>query len=156
MLKKWMMVVTTLVLLTWPTAIASAATQFTSWVCGSSCKYDQVRVQYNPAGGGGTDEQHHHWGSTASGACDPGNDGIQWRVENTKLVSNGVTKFTWGPSVWRTNCTIDNSPPPPTYWFVTVNATYTRGPATYMRWMIFHDHACAGCDFTDTITINFP
>lgn len=136
---------------------ASAST--TSWSCGNTaCKYDQARVQYSGFGGGVyKDEQHHIWGSTASGTCDPGNDGIQWRLEKSELWVDAVRKFTWGPeSTWHTNCQIDNVPPPPGWWSITVNKGYEVVGSAYGKHWIFHDHACSGCDFTSVIVNNLP
>lgn len=131
----------------------------TAWICGpSGCKYEQVRVQYTAAGPGGIDQQHQVWGSTASGTCDPTNDGIRWRIERTRLVTvNSIVQFDGGPYSWHTNCTIDNSPPPPSgWWFVTINKSWSQSPSTKMEFWVFHDHACTGCDFTDYAKFTFP
>jgi len=129
----------------------------TSWICGSAgCKYDQARAQYTGGFGLYTVQEHHIWGSTASGVCDPSNDGIQWRWDASELWVNGVKVFSNGPSIWRTNCNIDNAPPPPGYWIINVNRSYDSAGSAYSRHVIKHDHACGGCDFSDVIINNLP
>lgn len=127
----------------------------TSWLCGgTACKYDQARVDFSGGFGLYTVDKHQIWGSTASGTCDPTNTGIRWRIQSSELWVDGTRRFNWGPSVYYTNCTIDNSPPPPGWWNVTVNRTYNLAGSAYSKHTIFHDHSCGGCDFSG-VTVNY-
>jgi hypothetical protein len=102
-------------------------------------------------------DAHHIWGSTASGTCDPSNDGIRWRIEKAEVWADGVRISNKGPYLFETNCQIDNFPPPgPGYWFVNVGVAYEDAGTAYGKHLVFHDHACAGCDFTDTIIHYLP
>jgi hypothetical protein len=136
-------------------ATASAST--TPWVCGPThCKYDQARVQFVGSNGIFTDQQHHIWGSTISGTCDPENNEVRWRLSLTELWVDGVRLFGPVQGTWHTNCQIDLSPPPPTYWYVTVNRTYDASSSAYAKHQVFHDYDECPCDFTDTIINNLP
>lgn len=133
-----------------PMVSAQAAETATSWTCGTSgCKYNQTQVTYD----GNTVKKHRIWGSTASGTCDPTNDGIQWRVSSTKIYSNGYVVYSSSGS-YQTNCTIDNSPPPPTWW-TWYPETGTNPCCRFSRHWVFHDHLCAGCDWTAVLTNSY-
>lgn len=150
-----MAVMTLVALLALAATGAHAAT--TVWKCGPShCKYDQARVDYSGGSGLYAVNKHQIRGSTASGTCDPSNSGVRWRIQSSEVWVDGVRQFLWGPSVYYTNCQIDNAPPPPGWWNVTVNKTYNLAGSAYSKQVVFHDHSCAGCDFTDTITHSLP
>lgn len=114
---------------------AQAVTEFTTWRCApAGCKYAQSRVKY--------DRQIRYWysaewkGGTASQACDPTNDVIQWRLLELKATSGTV--YTWGPQGWKNNCSLLT-------YVVNVNRNWQGG--LDVRFTFQHDAACSGCDF---------
>ncbi len=124
-----------------PTEPATAATILTGYRCApSGCKYakaqimiDRVIKKFYRA---------DYRGGTASQACDPSNDIIQWN--KTKISATSGMTWSVGAGGWHTNCNVDSF----TYSH-TVNKYWWGG--LDVKFEFFHDAQCYNCDFPSII-----
>lgn len=147
--QRWIITVALLIATTIGLAMPVEAASWTPWKCSNAgCKYDQFRVYYD----GNVVLIHGYFGSTASGSCDPSNDGIRWRLQQTSLFKGSNLIHQTGGDSWRTNCTTKNNPPPPTNWHKAMGTPQNvPPPGRSSHLWSWHEHECSGCSFQSYI-----